>query len=271
MFRDPLTTRLSRRQALGALGTVSLGGLLAACGDDDAGRTAQTVQTTDGATATVEPKTTTSGATSALFDDAASCAVTPEETEGPYYFDADKIRSDIREDREGTRLRLALRVRDATACTPIQDAVVDIWHADAGGAYSGFDGGGGGGVGPGGGGGPGGRGGQAQTQTRYLRGAQVTNGDGIVEFTTVYPGWYPGRTVHIHAKVHLDAKTVLTTQLYFDDALSDRVLAARPYSERGERDQRNDADPIFEEALVMTAKTDGEGVRGVMSFDVRRS
>ena len=108
-------------------------------------------------------------------------------------------------------------------------------------------------------------------QTRYLRGAQVTNGEGIVEFTTVYPGWYPGRTVHIHAKVHLDAKTVLTTQLYFDDALSDKVFAARPYSERGERDQRNDADGIFEEALVMTAKTDGDGVRGVMTFDVRRS
>jgi protocatechuate 3,4-dioxygenase beta subunit len=264
MFGDPLTTRLSRRQALGALGTVSLGGLLAACGDDDAGRTAQTVQTTDGATATVQPKTTTSDAASALFDDAASCAVTPEETEGPYYFDADKIRSDIREDRRGTRLRLALRVRDAAGCTPIQDAVVDIWHADAGGAYSGFDGGDGGG-------GPGGGGGQAQTQTRYLRGAQVTNADGIVEFTTVYPGWYPGRTVHIHAKVHLDAKTVLTTQLYFDDELSDKVFVAHPYSERGGRDQRNDADGIFEAALVMTARTDGDGVRGVMSFDVRRS
>ena len=225
MSRDPLKTRLSRRQALGALGTVSLGGLLAACGDDDGGRASQTgrtVQTTDGATATVEPKTTTSGTTAALFDDAASCAVTPEETEGPYYFDADKIRSDIREDREGTRLRLALRVRDASSCTPIQDAVVDIWHADAGGAYSGFDGGGGGGPG-----GPGGGGGQAQTQTRYLRGAQVTNSDGIAEFTTVYPGWYQGRTVHIHAKVHLDAKTVLTTQLYFEDALSDKIFGAR--------------------------------------------
>ncbi len=265
MSRDPLKTRLSRRQALGALGTVSLGGLLAACGDDGSGSTA--VPTTDGATATVEPKTTTSATTGALFDDAASCALTPEETEGPYYFDADRIRSDIREDREGTRLRLALRVREAASCAPIPDAVVDIWHADAGGAYSGFDGGGGA---AGGGGGPG-DGGGAQTDSRYLRGAQVTNAEGIVEFTTIYPGWYPGRTVHIHAKVHLDARTVLTTQLYFDDALSDRVFAASAYTRRGERDQRNASDGIFDAALVVTAKREGAAVRAAMSFDVRKA
>ena len=267
--RDPLKTRLSRRQALGALGTVSLGGLLAACGDDGGGATA--VQTTDGATTTVAPKTTTSSTAGALFDDAASCALTPEETEGPYYFDADKIRSDIREDREGTRLRLALRVRDAGSCEPIPDAVVDIWHADAGGAYSGFDGGGAGAGGAGGPGNGGGGGGGARTDSRYLRGAQVTNADGIVEFTTVYPGWYPGRTVHIHAKVHLDARTVLTTQLYFDDALSDRVFAASPYSGRGERDQRNESDGIFDTALVVTAKREGDAVRAAMTFDVQKS
>ena len=187
-----MKTRLSRRQALGALGTISLGGLLAACGDGDDGAAGRTVQTTQGTTATVEPKTTTAGAAGALFDDAASCAVTPEETAGPYYFDADRIRSDIREDREGARLRLALRVRDAASCSPIADAVVDIWHADAGGAYSGFDGARGGARR--------GAGGMAQSETRYLRGAQVTNADGIVEFTTIYPGWYPGRTVHIHAR-----------------------------------------------------------------------
>jgi len=268
MSHDPLTTRLSRRQALGALGTISLGGLLAACGDENDGTTG--VQTTDGTTTTVEPKTTASGTSGALFHDAASCTVTPEETEGPYYFDADKVRSDIREDREGTRLRLALRVRDAGSCEPIPDAVVDIWHADGGGAYSGFDAGAGAGGAPGP---PGGGGGGAQTETRYLRGAQVTNREGVVDFTTIYPGWYPGRTVHIHAKVHLGTTTVLTTQLYFDDGLSDKVFAERPYSERGERTQRNDSDGIFDEALVLTTKTDadGDGVRGVMTFDVRRA
>ena len=201
-----MSTRIDRRQALGALGTISLGGLLAACGSDSESGNATSVATTAGDPATVEPKTATSDATSGLFDDAASCTLTVEETEGPYYFDADKVRSDIREDREGTRLRLALRVLAADTCKPIPDAVVDIWHADAGGAYSGFDGAG------------------SCAQTRYLRGAQVTNKDGVAEFTTIYPGWYQGRTMHIHAKVHLDNATVLTTQLYFDDDALDEGL-----------------------------------------------
>jgi protocatechuate 3,4-dioxygenase beta subunit len=243
-----VSKRIDRRQALGALGTISLGGLLAACGKDSGGGPAS-VATTAGETATVEPRTTTSDATSALFDAAAGCTLTVEETEGPYYFDVDRIRSDIREDRKGTRLRLALRVREASGCKPIPDAVVDIWHADAGGAYSGFDG--------------------APVQTRYLRGAQVTNASGVAEFVTIYPGWYQGRTTHIHAKVHLDNSTVLTTQLFFDDDVSTRVYEGAAYSGRGERDQFNDSDGIFDASLVMTTKRDSDGYLGVMTFDVR--
>ncbi len=268
-----MSKRIDRRQALGALGTISLGGLLAACGKDTADGGSASVATTAGETATVQPKTTTSDATSALFDDAATCALTVEETEGPYYFDADKIRSDIREDREGMRLRLALRVRDGATCKPIPDAVVDIWHADAGGAYSGFDGGGGAGAGggPPGGGGPGGGGGggTATTSTRYLRGAQVTNKDGVAEFTTIYPGWYQGRTTHIHAKVHIDNATVLTTQLFFEDALSAKVYATAPYARRGQPDQLNASDGIFDGSLIVTTKADQGGYLGVMTFDVR--
>ena len=143
---------LSRRQALAGLGSVSLATVLAACGgdDDDEGPAAQ-VETTDGN----------------AFDDAATCTQTAELTEGPFYFDVDQIRSDIREDREGAELRLGVRVRDAAACEPLADAVVDVWHCDATGNYS------------------------AEGET-YLRGAQVTNKDGVAEFTTIYPGWYPG-------------------------------------------------------------------------------
>jgi protocatechuate 3,4-dioxygenase beta subunit len=247
-----VSTKLDRRQALGALGTISLGGLLAACGKDAEPAATAPVATTDGATATVAPRTSTSAATAALFDESARCSLTPEETEGPFYFDVDRIRSDIREDREGTPLRLALRVRDAGSCDPLKDAVVDIWHCDAAGGYSGFDDGGG-----------------SRSDTHYLRGAQVTNADGVVEFATIYPGWYQGRTVHIHAKVHLDRRTVLTTQLYFDDDVSDAVFRDRRYAGRGERDQRNSTDTIFDDALLLTLAKERGGHRGVMTFDVR--
>jgi protocatechuate 3,4-dioxygenase beta subunit len=261
-----VSRKIDRRQALGAFGTISLGGLLAACGGDS-GSGSTSVATTSGDTATVAPKSSTSDATTALFEDGGSCTLTVEQTEGPYYFDADKVRSDIREDRDGTRLRLALRVQDAD-CNPVPNAVVDIWHADAGGAYSGFDGSDSGGGPPGGG--PGGGGGSAQTSTRYLRGAQVTNKDGIVEFVTIYPGWYQGRTVHIHAMVHIDNASVLTTQLYFDDELSDKVYAsAKAYSTRGERAQLNDSDGIYDASLVVPAKAEDGGYVGAMTFNVR--
>jgi len=243
-----VSRKIDRRQALGAIGTVSLGGLLAACGADSDGGSAA-VPTTAGETAAIEAKTTPSAAGASMFDDSASCALTVEQTEGPYYFDADKVRSDIREDRKGARLRLALRVRDAGTCKALPDAVVDIWHADAGGAYSGFD--------------------DAATKTRYLRGAQVTDKDGVVEFTTIYPGWYQGRTTHIHVKVHLNNTDVLTSQLYFDDGVSSTVFERPEYSARGERDQRNGSDGIFDRSLVMTTTRDGDGYLGVMSFDVR--
>jgi protocatechuate 3,4-dioxygenase beta subunit len=238
---------MNRREALAGFGAVSLGSLLAACSGDDEGAAVGTSEKAE--TAATTAKTKADPDLAKLFEDAPSCSVTPEQTEGPYYFDADKVRSDIREDREGVRLRLALRVRDAGSCKPLPDAVVDIWHADAGGAYSGFD--------------------DAAAKTRYLRGAQVTNSDGVVEFTTIYPGWYQGRTVHVHVKVHLNNADVLTSQLYFDDDVSNAVFGRAEYAARGERDQRNESDGIYDPSLVMTTKRDGDGYLGVMSFDVR--
>ena len=240
-----MTRRLSRRQALGAAGTVSLGALLGACGSGE-----RRVATTDGGTATVEPKTPAGGSLVEKLDAAGSCAQTAEQTEGPYYFDADAIRSDIREGRPGTRLALALRVRAGDDCAPVENAIVDIWHCDAGGVYSGFE---------------------AGEGERFLRGAQATDADGIARFTTIYPGWYQGRTVHIHAKVHLDRRTVLTTQLYFDDAVTDRVHDAEAYAAQGEREQRNDADGIFDDSLLLTLERSEDGYLGLMSFDVARA
>jgi protocatechuate 3,4-dioxygenase beta subunit len=240
--------RVSRRQALAGAGSVTIAALLAACGDDGSKASSATTSTAPDVATTTTPTTTASGKAAALLDDTSACTLTPEQTEGPYYFDADKIRSDVREGRDGTELELAIRVRDA-ACKPLKDAVVEIWHADAGGAYSGFD--------------------QAAGQTTYMRGAQVTDANGLVTFTTVYPGWYQGRTVHIHAKVHLAKTSLLTTQVYFDDAVSDRVYARAPYAARGDRDVRNDQDGIFSEQTLLKLAADGVAVRGAISFDVR--
>jgi protocatechuate 3,4-dioxygenase beta subunit len=250
-----MTYRMDRRQALATLGTVSLGGLLAACGDEDSG--GSSVTTREGTTTTVEPKTATSGSLAALFDESASCTVTPESTEGPYYFDVDSIRRDIREDREGVLLRLGIRVRNAQSCRPIENAVVDIWHCDALGSYSGFESAS-----------TGGPGGDRTGEETYLRGAQATNADGIAEFRTIYPGWYPGRTVHIHAKVHIDKQTVLTSQLFFDERVNEAVYERDPYSQQSGRDVFNENDGIFDEALVVTARKEGDGYLGLMTFDV---
>jgi protocatechuate 3,4-dioxygenase beta subunit len=224
---------INRREALGAFGAVTLSGLLAACGSGD--ETAGTVTTTDGSTSTVETKTPASRPTRltpARFDSAATCEVAAEAAAGPYYFDVDAIRSDIREDRDGTLLRLGVRVRDAERCEPIENAIVDVWHCDALGLYSGFEAA------------STGEGSERDDNT-YLRGAQATNADGIVEFRTIYPGWYPGRTTHIHAKVHLDRTTLLTTQLYLTRAMDDVVHARAPYSGDPGRDTFNESDALF--------------------------
>jgi len=237
---------MSRRQALAGIGSVSLGALLAACGgDDDDGGEAR-VETTDGTTSTVEP----SGGRGGLarqFEDAATCTRTAEQTEGPFYFDVDSIRSDIREDRDGTPLRLGVRVREAGECQPLPNVVVDVWHCDPQGVYSGF--------------------GSGADET-FLRGAQVTDADGIVEFTTVYPGGYSGRTVHIHAKVHVDRQTVLTTQFYFDDTVSEEVFGSEPYSSNGDRDTSNEDDPLYGGDLELTLSRSGESYLGLITLDV---
>jgi protocatechuate 3,4-dioxygenase beta subunit len=167
-----------------------------------------------------------------------ACALTPGQTEGPYFVDERLERADIRTDpsdgslREGTPLALALRIsalRDA-GCRPVHGVIVDVWHCDATGAYSDAS--------------------DASLNTRgakFLRGYQVTDREGRVRFMTIYPGAYRGRAVHIHFKVRTpgSAKMQFTSQLYFDDALTDRVHAAQPYTRGIRRRTRNDEDGLF--------------------------
>ena len=233
---------VSRRQALAGFGSVSLAALLAACSDDDDSPGEPATARTDAQKS--EPPPSSAGELASRFDDAARCTRTAEETAGPFYFEVDRVRSDIREGRDGAPLRLGVRVRDlGNGCKPISNAVVDVWHCDATGSYS-------------------------EPGETYLRGLQVTNGDGIVEFTTIYPGWYPGRTVHIHAKVHLDKRTVLTTQFYFADDFTDRVFSLEPYASDTGRDAFNDSDPLYERDLELSLSKEGGAYLGLITLDV---
>src|SRR5438067_3732843 len=145
---------IHRRRALGLLGAAGAGVVLAACGgskDNASSTTVPSKATSTDAGRTTGTTGTTGAVTPAMFDDAARCTVTPVAIEGPYYIDVEKIRSDIREDREGRKLRVAARILASDGCTPVRDAVFEIWHCDAAGLYSGFEA-----ASTGGGGGPGG-------------------------------------------------------------------------------------------------------------------
>jgi protocatechuate 3,4-dioxygenase beta subunit len=154
-----------------------------------------------------------------------ACVLTPEQTEGPYYISGEKLRRDITEGKAGVPLLLRLHVVDASTCKPIEGAAVDIWHADALGVYSGFGSG-------------------ARSRT-FMRGIQRTDANGLARFRSVYPGWYQGRTVHIHVKVHVAGNVVHTGQLYFPDSLTDKVFRRKPYNRRGKRTTRNANDSVF--------------------------
>jgi protocatechuate 3,4-dioxygenase beta subunit len=190
-------------------------------------------------------------------------------TEGPYYLDLDLVRSDVREDRTGAPLVLDFVVVDVAGMTPVNGAAVDIWHCDAEGVYSGFVA-----ASTGGGSGAGG-GGSGSDDSTFLRGTQVTGADGRVSFTTVYPGWYRGRTVHIHVKAHVSGKEIHTGQLFFDDDFTDTLYASTsPYSSRTGRDTRNAKDGIFAgggDVSTLEVASAGSGYRASVPMGVRVS
>ena len=193
------------------------------------------------------------GGNRAVESGAVSCVLTPELTEGPYYIAGEKVRRDIREGHRGTLLTLRLQVLNAATCAPIKNAAVDIWHADAAGNYSGF--------------------GAGASSRTFLRGIQRTDANGLAVFTTIYPGWYQGRTVHIHVKVHVGGRVVHTGQLFFPDSLTDVVYQKAPYSSRPNRDVRNAQDSIYvnggKRGMLKLAKS-GVGYLGTIAMGVHR-
>lgn len=262
--RDVGAAGVSRRKALGLLGAVGVAALAGADrveGRPIAGRRASA----DGEGGPGEV-----GRPGLSIRDL-DCVVTPAQTEGPYFVDDVLERSDIRLDPttgrrvDGVPLRLGIRVArvDGAACAPVEGALVDVWQCDAHGAYSDvldanglFD----------------------TRGQRFLRGQQRTDPSGQAEFVTIYPGWYRGRAVHIHFKVRAPAGEErtheLTSQLYFDDALTDRVHARPPYAANGPRDRRNDADGIFRRGesgsrLLLPVSPDGDGYGGEFRVGLR--
>lgn len=161
------------------------------------------------------------------------CRMTPRMVEGPFYFDPNLVRENIAEGRAGVPLKLHLQITDGATCQPIEGARVDVWHCDATGQYSGYD-----------------RQGDDQSIStkgeKFLRGTQTTSATGEAMFKTIYPGWYRGRTTHIHFKVLLDEKAMLTGQMYFPDALSEYIFTQiAPYNTRSaKRDTLNSTDWI---------------------------
>ena len=178
----------------------------------------------------------------------AKCVMTPAKTEGPYFVDEKLNRSDVREDQPGVPLRLTMYVFDAdNDCAPVKGAQVDIWHANASGRYSDESANG------------------TSGQT-WLRGYQATDADGKVTFTTIYPGWYSGRAVHIHFKVRTYSGSTetleFTSQLFFTDEMNRTVFQQAPYSSRGNPDTTDETDNIYGSdgsSLLLHPQSDGAG------------
>jgi len=190
---------------------------------------------------------------SAVSSGAVACVLTPEQTEGPYYIAGEKFRRNIAEGRPGVPLLLRLRVVDPSTCRPIKGAAVDIWHADALGVYSGF--------------------GAGSGSRTFMRGIQRTDATGLARFRSVYPGWYQGRTVHIHVKVHVAGNVVHTGQLYFPDSLTDRVFRRKPYNSRPKRTTRNANDFVFAQGgrrSLLRLRKVGSAYVGAVTMGVNR-
>jgi protocatechuate 3,4-dioxygenase beta subunit len=183
-----------------------------------------------------------------------TCVLTPEQTAGPFYIRGERLRRNITDGKPGVRLSLRAVVVDASTCKPVRGAAVDVWHCDAAGVYSGF--------------------GQGLGSRAFMRGIQKTDKHGLAVFRTVYPGWYPGRTVHIHVRVHLGGNVVHTGQLYFPDSVTDSVFRKSPYASRPGRDTRNTDDAVFRNGgkrSMLRVRKDGAGYVAAITMGIHRS
>lgn len=276
---QPIGRVLSRREALALISAASAA-MLAGCAGPQSGPTTATSPAaspgaslnpeaaTAVATATADPGLNTTAEAAVSPGDLPTCVVSPEQTVGPYYADVQLNRADIRTDttsgevKDGLPLALTLRISqiDASSCTPLEGAMVEIWHCDALGVYSAFEQ-------------------EGTANQNFLRGYQETDENGEAKFTTIYPGWYRGRAIHIHFKVHTTGSDgqdyEFTSQMYFDDAISDQVLAQAPYTAKsGQRDTTNATDGIYGnggDQLTLALAPNDDGYTGTLHVGLNLS
>jgi protocatechuate 3,4-dioxygenase beta subunit len=238
---------LGRRDMLSFLGSVVAVGFVGCGGGEATG-------------ASPSSGSATSGSANAM------CVVTPAVTEGPYFVDERLNRSDLRSDpttgavKPGVPLTLTVALSQfgaSGACTPLANALVDMWHCDALGVYSDVSA-------------------QNTLGQRFLRGYQVSDANGQVQFQTIYPGWYAGRAVHIHFKVRTSPGAAsgleFTSQMFFDDGLTDTVYTQAPYNGRGRRNILNSTDGIYRgggSQLLFPLSASGGGYSGTFNVGVR--
>jgi len=206
------TKRINRREIIGAIGAAAGAAFGFGCSNS---------ATSPSATSTTTGTTTESSN--------AACVVTPTETIGPYPSLTSIVRTDIRENKQGTVLTLTIKVVNVNAaCAAVSGANVEIWQCDATGNYSEYG---------------------SQTTQTYLRGIQTTNASGEVTFTTIYPGWYQGRATHIHIEVKTGGVSRKATQIAFPESVNNTVYASGVYASRGSNPMSNLSDGIFADSL----------------------
>ncbi len=193
-----------------------------------------------------------------------TCFLTPQETQGPYYFDPNLLRQDVRQDtgtsaiKTGVPLALTFTVINSS-CTPVPNVLVDIWHCDKDGLYSGY---------------AGQPGGISTIGQNFLRGTQLTDANGMCSFTTIYPGWYPGRVTHIHFKVRLSSTTYVTSQFAFPDNINTLVYNTSLYLGRGQNSLTNATDSVFQnsspehEIITITTNSSTGGYDGAFTIGI---
>ncbi|MFF5447249.1 intradiol ring-cleavage dioxygenase [Streptomyces sp. NPDC012888] len=230
--RDPA----GRRVLLLAAGAAGIAALTSGCGS-----------TTRHAHGTSAYRVSPAGLVSHTTPAPPVCVLSPETGEGPYYVPDASLRSDITEDREGVPLRLDLTVVRATRnCAPLAGVAVDAWQADALGEYS-------------------------SGGATYLRGTQLTDDAGRVTFRTIVPGWYAHVAPHVHVKVHPDADTEVSTQLFLPEELLLRVFSRAPYSARQAPAHPNLRDDRFESKgphLTLDPIPDGTGYKASFTIGI---